>query len=361
VSSKTFWQGFLKYGLAILLLSFVVSMNWTALKQLFSRQPVLRPFLEASAAMVAVILLQYLRWFILVRSIDLPFTLYSAARLGLVGTFYNTFLPGSIGGDFVKAYMIAKGNPERRAAAVSTVIADRLLGLFGLLLYAAVAGGIGWMLADPRIVGKRSLETIILVCLGLVLLMGLGYLVLGFLPGRWLDGLGNRIVGLPKVGKTLVEVWQTVRRYRARPFTILGCVLISALAHTGMMFAYHWAVQVFPPENLALQGELAEHFIIAPIGFIAQALIPVPGGLGASELTFGGLYQLIRGREAEAVGLAGRLALRVIEWVLGLCGFVAYLAMKHELPVGDDASATPAEPRSPTAEPEFSHGSSSPG
>lgn len=336
-------KGLLKYGLAVALLTFVVGMNWTSLNVLFSRTPQVVPFLLAAGAMVVVILMQYLRWFFLVRSIDLPFTLYAAARLGLVGTFYNTFLPGSIGGDFVKAFMIAKGNPERRTAAVSTVIADRLLGLFGLLLYAGAAGGLSWVTGDDRIVGKRALEMIIVVCLFLVACFMVGYVGLGFLSNAFAVRLGTKFASIPKVGKTLEEVWNTGRRFRGKPAVILGCVVLSGISHTFMMLSYHLAVQVFPPENLELLGGLAEHFVIAPIGFIAQALIPVPGGLGASELTFGGLYQLIRGNEAEAVGLAGRLSLRVIEWVIGLIGFLAYLGMRGELPVPQTEDVTQPE------------------
>ena len=34
--------------------------------------------------------------------------------LGMVGVFYNTFLPGSVGGDLLKAYFLAKEHPERK-------------------------------------------------------------------------------------------------------------------------------------------------------------------------------------------------------------------------------------------------------
>src|SRR5262245_10163045 len=98
-------------------------MNWSGLKDLFSREPDL-----GALGLVALILagcsaMQYYRWFLLVRALDLPFALRDAIRLGLVGTFYNTFLPGSVGGDFVKAFFIAKGHPTRRPAAVATVVA----------------------------------------------------------------------------------------------------------------------------------------------------------------------------------------------------------------------------------------------
>jgi hypothetical protein len=79
-------------------------------------------------------------------------------------------------------------------------------------------------------------------------------------------------------------------------------------------------------------GTFAEHVIIAPIGFIVQAVVPLPGGLGVAELSFGGLYEMIRPGGGKVVGLTGRLALRVIEWVLGGICYAVYLSMKAELP-----------------------------
>src|SRR5262245_24921429 len=101
------YQGPIKYALAVGLLALVVAMNWTQLKALFSHEPHLMPFLAAAAILTTCTAIQYYRWYLLVRAVDLPFTLWNAFRLGMVGTFYNTFLPGSIGGDIVKAYFIA--------------------------------------------------------------------------------------------------------------------------------------------------------------------------------------------------------------------------------------------------------------
>ena len=324
-------KGAVKYLIAVALLALVVGLNWTKLKDLFSRDPQPVFFAATLLLMLAVISLQYFRWYLLVRALDLPFTLFYALRLGLVGTFYNTFLPGAIGGDFVKAYLIAKGQPARRAAAVSTVIADRLLGLFGLILYAAVVGGVCWANGDQRIEAKFALKAIVSVCIGLASCFIVGYSFLNLLPAS----LGER---LRHLSGALGEMWDAARRYRERPGTILTCVGVSWLAHTGLIYAFHTAVQAFPPADPTLIATLPETFIIAPLGFIAQALIPLPGGLGAAELTFGGLYELLRGNAGEAVGLAGRLTLRVAEWVIGLVGYIAYLRTKAELPTEPDAT-----------------------
>lgn len=336
--SSAWVKGLVKYVIAVVLLGLVIGLNWTKLLMLFRRDPQPEFFAATLLLMVTVIGLQYFRWFVLVRALDLPFTLAYSLRLGLIGTFYNTFLPGAIGGDFVKAYMIAKGQPSRRAAAVSTVIADRLLGLFGLILYAAVVGGVSWAMGDVRIESKASLKVIITVCITLAMAMAVSYAVLNLFPASF----GER---LRRLSPTLGELWDAARHYRQKPGTILMCVGISALAHTGLIYAFHTAVQAFPPANPNLIATLPETFVIAPLGFIAQALIPLPGGLGAAELTFGGLYELLRGKEGEAVGLAGRLTLRVAEWLIGLVGYIAYLRTKAELPVAvDPTGPRPAPP-----------------
>ena len=46
----------------------------------------------------------------------------------------------SIGGDFVKAYFIAHAHPERKTRAIASVIADRALGLFGLIALQIMLG-----------------------------------------------------------------------------------------------------------------------------------------------------------------------------------------------------------------------------
>ena len=318
-------KGAVKYLIAVALLASVIAANWSDLKKLFSRDPQPVYFAATLALMVVVIGLQYVRWFLLVRALDLPFTLAYGLRLGLVGTFYNMFLPGAIGGDFVKAYLIAKGQPARRAAAVSTVIADRLLGLFGLILYAAVVGAVCWANGNENIEKRFALKAIVVVSIVLATGFVVGYAFLNAVPaavGEWFR----------RRSSTLGEMWDAARRYRARPGTILICVGVSWIAHTGLIYAFHLAVQAFPPADPILIATLPETFIIAPLGFIAQALIPLPGGLGAAELTFGGLYEMLRGVEGQAVGLAGRLTMRVAEWAIGLAGYVAYLRTKSELP-----------------------------
>src|SRR5262249_33952584 len=66
------------------------------------------PLLACTGLYTVGVLLTFFRWWILVRAQDLPLTLFNAIRLGLIGFFFSSFLPSSIGGDVVKAAMIAR-------------------------------------------------------------------------------------------------------------------------------------------------------------------------------------------------------------------------------------------------------------
>ncbi len=85
--------------------------------------------------------------------------------------------------------------------------------------------------------------------------------------------------------------------------------------------------------------------VIAPIGFIVQAVPISPGGFGVGEAAFAGLYEL-SGRPPMR-GFTARVSLRVVEWLLGFLGYIVYLRMKahHELPtveeVDEDAKKEP--------------------
>jgi uncharacterized membrane protein YbhN (UPF0104 family) len=353
VKKSGWWKGALQYALGFGLLGYMVYKYRDGLSKQFQQTPNLDLLLVVAAVFVGCTAVQYYRWYLLVRALDLPFTFRNAVRLGMVGTFYNTFLPGSVGGDLVKAFFIARDQPGRRAAAVATVVADRLFGLFGLILFIAAVGGGCWAAGDERIAANGYLQTVIRVSVGVVIGTVLAWLGLGFLPQARADRFAGRLHRVPKVGATLAELWYTVWQYRQRPRAVASCIALSAVVHTGFVFMFHTAVRVFPPADAALLGTLPEHFVIAPIGFIGQAFFPAPGGVGGGEAIFGYLYELIRGEPgnkelneaAATVGVFGRMTIRLCEWTFGLVGYLAFLRMRRELPVAEaEAAAEEADP-----------------
>jgi hypothetical protein len=80
------------------------------------------------------------RWMVLLGPIDPAARppVRAILRLFFVSTFAGTFLPGSVGGDMVRAYGLSRFNIPSGVAA-ATVLMDRVLGVLSIVL-VAVAG-----------------------------------------------------------------------------------------------------------------------------------------------------------------------------------------------------------------------------
>ena len=59
-------------------------------------------------------------------------------------------IPGAVGGDLIKAAYLVRMHIKKTQAIASMVI-DRILGLLGLFILAAVAGGLAWGMAPTDV------------------------------------------------------------------------------------------------------------------------------------------------------------------------------------------------------------------
>ena len=70
--------------------------------------------------------------------------------LGFIGMVFNLVIPGAVGGDLIKAAYLVRMR-IRKTQAVASMVIDRILGLLGLFILAAVAGGFAWQLAPTDV------------------------------------------------------------------------------------------------------------------------------------------------------------------------------------------------------------------
>src|SRR5262249_19578568 len=148
IVKKQFLVPAFKYGIGLTLLVWVIWKNWgpspdgtsMGLSGALQRPIHFLPLLLGVLICFASVLLTFVRWFLLVRAQGLPFTSPAALRLGLMGYFFNNFLPSSVGGDILKAAGIARVQ-SRRTVAVATVLIDRIIGLCGLFWLVTLLGG----------------------------------------------------------------------------------------------------------------------------------------------------------------------------------------------------------------------------
>jgi uncharacterized membrane protein YbhN (UPF0104 family) len=284
----------LKYGLGICLLAYVIFDNWTGLKDVFKRPIHPEPLLLATGIASVGLIITFLRWHMLVRAVGLPFSRYDAIRLGLVGYYFNTFLPGSIGGDIVKAYAIAK-EQSRRTVAVATVLIDRIIGLWALIWFVAIIGSVFWILGDA-ILQNEVLKAIILSTIVFCAASLTIWFVIGFMSERRAVAIADQLEHTPRIGWTLSSIWRIGWKFR----TLFLLLSIAALGLTGYYFWTEsevvWSTSKLRTRFiLAILFELGLCATFFGIGFVPRAKsIGIAETLAANRKIGGSLAELWR-------------------------------------------------------------------
>jgi glycosyltransferase 2 family protein len=328
------WKNLGLYSVGFGLLAYIVVINWNSkttpsgttpgIVDIFSRPINPWPFALACVIWVVALFITFARWYLLVRAQDLPFTLWNATRLGLVSYYFNSILPGSVGGDILKAVAVAR-EQNRRAVAVATILIDRVIGLWALAWLVALAGCIFWALGNPYLLGNEAMKLIVRVTAGIVIGSGTIWLLMGFFSEARSAAVAVRLDRIPKVGHMLSEFWRAGWMYRRKGTAVGVALIMSLVGHMGWVTCFHLCVSSFPDLDSAT---FAEHLLIVPVGMTAQALFPLPGGIGGGEAAFGWLYTLLG--KAAIAGVVGCMVQRVIAWGIGFLGYLVYTRMKRE-------------------------------
>lgn len=263
-----------------------------------------------------------LRWYYLVRAVELPFSVKDALRLGFLGYLLNFFSLGSVGGDLFKAVFIAREQHQRRAAAVATVVVDRLIGLYALFLVAVAAMLLGGQLNSP-VPEIRVLCWTTLIAATVALVMGGVLLMPGLADGRVARFLSNR----RRTGRIFEQIFSAVRMYRQRWSVLLGTTLASVGVHVSFVLCFYF-IGLGLPNN---EPTLAEHFVVVPLALVTGAL-PLPmAGLGAFEAAVEFLYVQIGTGVPNGQGLLVSFGYRAITIIIAGIGLAIYLASRREM------------------------------
>jgi uncharacterized protein (TIRG00374 family) len=339
----------LKYGLGFVLLAVVCWRNWApasgpGLRDTLAGPMQPWPLFAAASILVIGVLINLYRWYILVRAQELPFTLSNAVRLGLVGLFFSNFLPGSIGGDIVKAAAIAR-EQSRRTVSVATVIIDRAMGLWAIAWLVAFFGIWNWGQQNPTMLHSRVMQVLVLGMVGAVAGSLAACFILMVLPGWRATRLAARLERIPRIGHSAAEFWRAIWMYRQKIPSVTAALVLSVCSQLCFVTALYFAGQIFrsPGQPLAIPS-FGEHFLVVPVGMAIQALGVTPGGMGIGEAGFGFLYAQVD-PSMEQSGVLASFAQRVIMWGLGLVGYLVYLRMRPTFrPALTDEAETAKKP-----------------
>jgi uncharacterized membrane protein YbhN (UPF0104 family) len=262
------------------------------------------------------------RWWLLLRTQDVHISIWAAVRLHFLGLFYNNFLPGSMGGDLMRAWYVTKHTHRRFEAALS-VFVDRFLGFTSSLIMAGFSYfvllhgqnlGIGGAGANSAAQGDyKGWVVWALAILGLMA-------VLGFL--------------VPAVRRLAAKVWEQVLRLGRKFWTaaiIYGRNPLTILAVFGLTFVLQGIVIVgfwLVGRHIGIEASVKYYFVFFPLTW---ALGAIPISVGGAVVVEGGLvtlFTIVAKVDAEAA-LAIALCQRVVWMIAALPGAFVHLAGGH--------------------------------
>ena len=262
--------------------------------------------------------------------------LWPSIKLTFTGNFYNFALPGTTGGDVIKAFYLTQ-HTHHKTEAVTTVGLDRVMGMTGNVTLASA------MFVVALCVGERGLGKFavipILVGGGLI---GGAIVVLVPRLRRMVRWLAERM----PAGAHFVRAGRAVVKLSRQPgrvvFALLLTFLLQALVYVS---AYVMA------RAMGMDGAVLRYMVFVPIGFMVAAIpIGPPQGFGVMEWCFvqffvgAGMHNSM----SQAVTLA--LAVRLTQVVWSLPGALVPLLGAHLPKAQELAEFEASEGDAPPAE-----------
>jgi uncharacterized membrane protein YbhN (UPF0104 family) len=191
-------------------------------------------------------------------------------------------------------------------------------------------------MGNRHLLENDALKMIVRVTAGIVMISAMVWSAMGLFSEARSESMSHRLARIPKLGGPLAELWRAGWLYRRKKTAVAAALGMTLVGHCGWVFIFHLCVQSFPDIDSAT---LPEHVLIVPVGMTAQALFPLPGGVGGGEAAYGWLYTLL-GKSAIG-GILGCLVQRVVAWGIGFIGYIVYTRMPA---VERAQAAAPTEP-----------------
>ena len=280
------------------------------------------------------------RWHRLLEALEIHLSIGRTFVLNMVGAFYNTFMPGSTGGDLIRAYYASK-HTTHRVRAVLSVIVDRVIGLLALIILGGTMAALQFHIPDCRRVA--------IVCAALMGLTVSGLIVFYNPRLRRLAGLDFIMSRLP-MQRHVAHAVEALELYGRRPMAPLFALLISFPVHVTTILSATLAGFAFGLKMNALY-----YWVCVPVIILVGAIPISPQGAGVMEFFAVQLTKTQGVTVSQAFALAMSIRVGAMFWnlVAGLFvlrgGYHAPTSREQQEMETDGPDGTPPPPPPPAA------------
>ena len=260
----------------------------------------------ALAFSLAGVLARVKRWLVLLASLGVRVPFWELTQIYFVGFLFNNLLPSGLGGDAIRMMELSR-HSDRAGDAVTSVLVDRMVGLFGSLSLALVALVFRWNAVPLQI----AITAVVVV---------FGIAVVAFLL---IDATVYNALRKIALFRTLTDLkfiaglFQSFQDYSFRTLArAYGFSLLLSAALIGMNFSIGTALGA----NIAL-----EHYLVfVPLASIVLILPISFAGLGVRESAYVYLFGQVGVVQEIALSLS-LLVYFIGNAIPGLLGGIVYL------------------------------------
>ncbi len=251
------------------------------------------------------------RWFLILKCYNSKVTWLQCFKLTFIGLFFNFFVPaGSLGGDVVKGYYLAKGS-NNKTNLVASVLLDRYFGFCSMLFVSLTVFLINFNTFS------NALGVVVLV--SIFFLLALSF----FLVVR-----NSRSIKLHNFILTKFKKLTWLTTFHNSFSTVLknnGLVILSFFISVGSLMLY---VLFF-----ALSGKIIgydENFLVylyaVPLTLAVTSIPISPGGVGVGQVASLVFFSITS--DDPNLGPASISTYQAIGILLSLVGLISYIKLK---------------------------------
>ena len=278
--------------------------------------------LAAVLCQMVAVSITFIRWKWLVVALGIPFTYRDSFRLGFLGLMLNLAPVGIVGGDGIKAYLLAQKNPDHRARSLASVVVDRMIGLIALFFVATfLVCWSGFAFRDETL--AKGAGQLVFWLTGIAV-VGIGVVFLPFFSQGHIEKQIDRI---PFCGIILGKLIRALLLYREHKFCLFASTFVSLFVH----LIFGLSLYCVAKGLLSDVPTITENMVVSPIANLTSM---IPLAAGPYEVVVNQLYPLLTTSPKPGIGLIVALGFRFISILVSALGVLYFLASKDERRLG---------------------------
>ncbi|MCR9214745.1 MAG: flippase-like domain-containing protein [Proteobacteria bacterium] len=267
----------------------------------------------AFSCLLFTVFIGALRWQILMRSLEVRISYIQSLNFTFIGQFFNVFLPGAYGGDFVRGGLAYRLHRDKLGEIMMSSLVDRLSGLVGLLVIA---------LAVLALIPSQYQFWI-----GVIVVSGLVLAFVGLFCAVKFQGLFRAVIKIlpDPIERILMKIFDTIvgalETYWDRKRDLVASIGLSVFQYILVLESLYFLGNAMEITSLSWTG----YIVSGVAGLFANAIPLSPGGLGIGEAAFGQIAHLLESQPTDTAYSSVFLAMRTLTLLTAAVGIVPFL------------------------------------